>query len=106
MPDLIIHELLSKMLFNDPYTSAHGFFDAGKIICPSVIHRLFPPHDPLSAIIYSYFKNDLRVILVYIQHIIQDSLQLLFFPFSVIIERFVMNGLEKNKKDILYNGCK
>ena len=100
MPRLNIHELLSRILFNNPYTDAHNFFDASRIICPTVIHRLFPPHDPFSAIIYSCFKNDLRIILVYIQHIVQDSLQLLFFPFSIIIENFIMYYI-KNRKDLL-----
>ena len=98
MPDLIIHELLSKILFNDPYTNAHNFFDSGRVICPSMIHRLFPPHDPCSAIIYSCFKNDLQIILVYIQHIIQDSLQLLFLPYSTIIEDFIICHLKNRKK--------
>ena len=95
MPDLAIHELLSNILFGDKYTKTHNFFDVGRYCFPGIIHRFFPPHDPLSALCYAILKCDFIIILVYIQHIIQDSLQFLFLPFSLAMEKILIHYLKK-----------
>ena len=85
MPKLLIHELCSKILFDNPYTDAHKFFDLGQYIFPGISHRMFPPHTPCAAVLYSIYKKDFHIILVYIQHIFQDHL-IFICPIFVLID--------------------
>lgn len=86
MPNTKIHSLCSNIIFGKPYKEVHAFFDLGQYICPLAIHRLLPPHTPCSAILYSIYKSDSSIIYIYIQHIIQDTLQIIFFPISVCLD--------------------
>lgn len=75
MPNEHTHEFFSNIIFKDPYTEANQFFDAGQKIFSLYLHRLLPPHDPISAICYAIYKKDFKIILVYLLHIMLDLIQ-------------------------------
>jgi len=90
MPHRNIHSLCSNLIFGKPYIEVHTFFDLGQYICPLAVHRLLPPHTPCSAILYSIYKSDFNIIYVYIQHIVQNLLQVIFFPISICLDFILM----------------
>ena len=86
------HEDVTERMFGNRYAEFHEWKDKG-LFTFGVPHRLFPPHDPVSAAKYAVEKKDPVVLLVSLAHDIEDC-----SPHGLIDSvRWAMKGFPKEE---------
>ncbi len=93
------HKLLDKLGLSN-YKWVSDLMDSNRGLLPSPIHRLAPPHDPLSGLLLTVAKRDLNVLKAHIVHNLQDLLSDPGYPIHVLdrVNRTLRKTMENMKK--------
>ncbi len=74
MPEAESHHELLERLGLGRYKWVSDLMDSNRGVFPSPIHRVFPPHDPISGVVLALIYRDPNILKAHIVHNLQDLL--------------------------------
>ena len=74
MPEAEEHNKLLRALGLEGYEWVNELMDSNRGVFPAPVHRLMPPHDPLSGIALALFRRDVKALAAHVAHNLQDLL--------------------------------
>jgi len=72
MPESIEHYRLLRKFGLEKYRWVSDLMDSNRGLLPSPVHRIAPPHDPLSGLLLTVLLRDPNVLKAHVIHNLQD----------------------------------